>query len=135
MLEPAAVASSPKMRGIQRSFVIVRLVLEKSELHRRIALRTQGMYAEGLVQEAVAVRSAASLAPALNIIGYAEALSFWDGLATYTEAIERTVKRTQRYAKRQETWFRHMLDAKAIDASSYGGAAERIVALARERFV
>jgi len=39
-------------------------------------------------------------------IGYAQALAQLDGSLTEVEAIELTVKLTQKYARRQMSWFR-----------------------------
>lgn len=101
----------------------------------RIAHRVDEMFRAGLVEEARRVRAAAPNAPALSGLGYAEALALWDGLATESEATTRTIARTVQYAKRQETWFRHMRDAAVISAANEENATTRIVALARERLV
>jgi tRNA dimethylallyltransferase len=115
--------------------LVVRLVVPRVELHRRIEHRVRDMFREGLVQEAIAVRKEAPAAPGLTGIGYAEALALWLGLATQSEAIARTIVRTEQYSKRQETWFRHMREAIVVAALNEENAVERIAALARERFV
>lgn len=116
-------------------FVVVRLSLPRGELRRRVALRVHEMFRAGLVQEARTVRAGAPDAPALSGLGYAEALAVWDGYATEQEAISLTIARTEQYAKRQETWFRHMRDVPVIDASDEELATASIAALARERLV
>jgi tRNA dimethylallyltransferase len=115
--------------------VIVRLSVPRDQLRDRIRRRVRGMFEAGLVGEAVSVRSAAPASPALSGLGYAEALAYWDGLAIESEAIARVVTRTEQYAKRQETWFRHMHETIAVNAAQPTAAVERIVSLARERFV
>ena len=120
--------------GTVRGEVVV-LRLARERLRARIASRVQAMFAQGLVAEAEAVRAAAGDAPALSGLGYAEALTLLDGLATEAEALASTIRRTRSYAKRQETWFRRMHRALALDAGDADGAIRAIVALARERLV
>jgi tRNA A37 N6-isopentenylltransferase MiaA len=56
-----------------------------------------------------------------------------DGLATQTEALALTIRRTERYAKRQQTWFRRMRAADIVDADDCEVALRTIVARAREK--
>jgi tRNA dimethylallyltransferase len=113
--------------------IVVRLTVPKAELRTRIERRVHDMFQRGLVQEAVAVRDVWPHATALSGLGYAESLALWDGYATQREAVARAITRTEQYAKRQETWFRHMSDAVPIEATNENDAIKCIVALARER--
>jgi tRNA dimethylallyltransferase len=86
-------------------------------LSRRIAERVQAMYAGGLVDEARSLRDAypqLSLTAA-HAIGYAEVFAYLEGRYTRGEAIERTLVRTRRLAKRQRTWFRNQARVEWID--------------------
>jgi tRNA dimethylallyltransferase len=105
---------------------IVRLSISRPALSKRIERRVVEMFRSGIVDEAVAVRASAPRTPALSGLGYAEALALWDGLAGEDEAIKRTVARTVRYAKRQETWFRRMRKAVMVDAADQDVAIEAI---------
>jgi tRNA dimethylallyltransferase len=120
-------------RGPALEFAIVVLRLRRDALRARIAQRVRDMFERGLVAEAHAVREIAADAPALSGLGYAEALAMLDGLATQGEALASTIHRTQRYAKRQETWFRRMRAAVIVDAEDADAATRAIIALARER--
>ncbi len=91
----------------ERSFRILKIVLnrERKELFDRIALRTDKMIADGMVDE---VRS---LIPyrhfnALKTVGYKEIFEYLDGKVSLSQAIEDIKTNTRRYAKRQLTWFK-----------------------------
>jgi tRNA dimethylallyltransferase len=111
---------------------LVLLSVPRTILRDRIAARVHAMFDGGLVQEAQSVRAAAPNAPALSGLGYAEALGFIDGRATYAEAIDSTIRRTHAYAKRQDTWFRRLRCAHTIDARDPHAATDAVIALARE---
>ena len=91
----------------ERPFRILKIVLnrERKELFNRIALRTDKMIADGMVDE---VRS---LIPyrhfnALKTVGYKEIFEYLDGKVSLSQAIEDIKTNTRRYAKRQLTWFK-----------------------------
>jgi tRNA dimethylallyltransferase len=85
-------------------------------LAAHIGTRVDAMFEGGLLEEASAIRRAHNAAPALTGIGYAEALAYEDGTATLSEARASATRRTRAYAKRQQTWFRRMVDATRFDA-------------------
>jgi tRNA dimethylallyltransferase len=128
--DAASDRTSPRPK-IESVIVVVRRAREA--LGQQIALRVVDMFARGLIEEAQAVRAAAADAPALSGLGYAEALAMVDGLATKAEAIASTIRRTQRYAKRQQTWFRRMSATVTIDADDKNLAIRTIIARAREK--
>jgi len=79
---------------------------ERAALSERLLQRTKRMFEEGLVEEAVALRSELGQSHSmLETMGYKESLAFADGHLTLESAIERTYFRTRQYAKRQMTWF------------------------------
>jgi len=86
---------------------VLELGLNPTDLTARIASRTRGLFAAGLVAETEALieRYGAEL-PLLNTIGYAEAKQQLAGELSETEAIALCVQRTRQFAKRQRTWFR-----------------------------
>ena len=86
---------------------VLELGLNPTDLTARIASRTRGLFAAGLVAETEALieRYGAEL-PLLNTIGYAEAKQQLAGELSETEAIALCEQRTRQFAKRQRTWFR-----------------------------
>ena len=86
---------------------VLELGLNPTDLTARIASRTRGLFAAGLVAETEALieRYGAEL-PLLNTIGYGEARQQLAGELSGTEAIALCEQRTRQFAKRQRTWFR-----------------------------
>jgi tRNA dimethylallyltransferase len=86
---------------------VLELGLNPTDITGRIASRTKGLFAAGLVAETEALieRYGAEL-PLLNTIGYAEAKQQLAGELSETEAIALCEQRTRQFAKRQRTWFR-----------------------------
>jgi len=81
---------------------------ERAHLVDRLAKRVESMWAQGLVAEAESliaegIREGKTSSRA---IGYAQALAQLDGSLSEEEAIAQTVQLTQRYARRQMSWFR-----------------------------
>jgi tRNA dimethylallyltransferase len=76
------------------------------ELEQAIAQRTATMYATGLLDETrELVRTYPPTIPALQIIGYREALAYIRGDHSRERAVELTRLATRQYAKRQRTWI------------------------------
>ncbi|HET7790126.1 MAG TPA: tRNA (adenosine(37)-N6)-dimethylallyltransferase MiaA [Gemmatimonadales bacterium] len=96
--------------GVMRPWYI-HLTLPRDELLRRIADRTRAMLARGLVAEvrALRARGTADDAPGLDGVGYRETVAMLAGALPEAELEAAIVRATRRYAKRQETWFRHQL--------------------------
>lgn len=107
------------------------LTLDPDALARRIQARVEGMFQQGIEAE---VRTLLARYPALSdtarqAIGYAEVIDGLAGRCSRAEAIERIVRRTRQYAKRQRTWFRHQVNVKWIDFapdSDIAHTAERV---------
>ena len=81
---------------------------DRAHLVERLANRVEKMWQQGLVDEAQSLISSglrdgktSSMA-----IGYRQALAQLDGELSQQEAIDQTVQLTQRYARRQMSWFR-----------------------------
>lgn len=80
----------------------------REDLVQRLEQRVHKMWQEGLVEEArslipLGVREGKTSSRA---IGYAQALAQIDGTMTQDQAIADTVRLTQKYARRQMSWFR-----------------------------
>jgi tRNA dimethylallyltransferase len=99
--------------------VLVGLRMEKSALEKRIRLRVEKMYADGLIEEARGLRTNFERLSktALQAIGYSEAFEVLDGKFSEQEAKEFTAIRTRQLAKKQMTWFRRQHRVAWIDVA------------------
>jgi len=81
---------------------------DREHLVARLAKRVEKMWESGLVREVEGLISSGlrESKTARQAIGYAQALSQLDGEITEEEAIAATTQLTQRYARRQMSWFR-----------------------------
>ena len=80
----------------------------REDLRERLAARVARMWQQGLVSEvrALEAQGIRNGKTSSRAIGYAQALAQIDGDMTETEAIADTVRLTQKYARRQMSWFR-----------------------------
>lgn len=80
----------------------------REDLVQRLEKRVHKMWELGLVEEARALIPAGirNGKTSSRAIGYAQALAQIDGVMTQDEAIADTVRLTQKYARRQMSWFR-----------------------------
>lgn len=91
---------------------------DRAALHARIAVRVDAMLAHGLLDEVRALRARGDLhaeLPAVRAVGYRQAWQHLDGEFGAAEFRERMIFATRHLAKRQMTWLRSELDARAID--------------------
>jgi len=88
-------------------------------LNAKIENRVYQMYNEGLIDEVQnLLNKYKSLnRTALQAIGYAEAIAFIEKIYSKEEAIEKTIVRTRRLAKKQRTWFRHQANMDWVDTT------------------
>jgi len=89
----------------------VRLVVPRDLLARRIETRAGAMLAAGLVDEVRALLAAhvPADAPGFSAVGYREVIEVLDGRREAGSLAGAIAQATRRYAKRQDTWFRHQL--------------------------
>ena len=80
----------------------------REHLVERLAQRVKDMWAAGLVDEVRGLEDQGirDSKTASQAIGYSQALASIDGRLTEDEAIAETILLTQRYARRQMSWFR-----------------------------
>lgn len=104
-----------RAEGIMRPLYF-RLTLPRAVLHRRITDRVDAMLAAGWVAEVEALlrRGIPADAPGLDAVGYREIISYLRGSLDRGSLRDAIVTATRRYAKRQETWFRHQLPAAQV---------------------
>jgi tRNA A37 N6-isopentenylltransferase MiaA len=89
----------------------IHVTLPREALRRRIAERVDDMLAQGLVAEVEALlsRGVPRDAAGLDGVGYREVIAMLAGELPPEALRDAIVVATRRYAKRQETWFRHQL--------------------------
>ena len=87
------------------------LVVERAELHKRIAARFDAMLEAGALDEvrALAARNLDPMLPAMKAHGVPWLRRHLAGEITLAEAAEGGKSDTRRYTKRQLTWFRHQM--------------------------
>ncbi|MCQ2605141.1 MAG: tRNA (adenosine(37)-N6)-dimethylallyltransferase MiaA [Bacteroidales bacterium] len=90
-----------------RPFKIIKIALnrEREALYERINQRVDQMISDGLEQEVKSL-SQWKDCTALKTVGYREFFDYFDGLCTYTEAIEKIKQNTRKYAKKQISWIK-----------------------------
>lgn len=86
----------------------LQLALQRSrpELDQRIAQRWQQQLAEGFLDEVRALQEVPLSRTAAAALGYREFADHLAGRASISEALETAVRRTCRFARRQERWLR-----------------------------
>jgi tRNA dimethylallyltransferase len=91
--------------------------------------RVEEMLQEGLVEEVRALlRSGVPAdAPGMQAIGYADVVRHLCGEMSRDELVERMVRATLRYAKRQDTWFRREPAVRWMEAPGDELALPRLV--------
>ncbi len=105
--EPFAAALPEKTESWQ-PVIEIGLNSDRAHLVERLAKRVELMWQQGIVEEAeslipLGIREGKTSSRA---IGYAQALAQLDGELAQAEAIAATAQLTQRYARRQMSWFR-----------------------------
>ena len=105
--EPFAAALPDEIDSWQEVLEIG-LRMDRELLVARLAERVRGMWSAGMVQETedLVSKGLRESVTAGYAIGYAQALAQLDGELSQEQAIESTTKLTQKYARRQMSWFK-----------------------------
>lgn len=83
------------------------LRLERAVLDQRIEARYQAQMEAGFLDEVARLLAGGPLsATAAQALGYAELAAHLAGTLTLDEALDQAIRRTRRFARRQERWFR-----------------------------
>lgn len=100
-----------------RAYQLYVLNRTRSDLYSRIERRVDQMVARGLFRETreLLERGFVTRSPGLRTVGYRESIDFIEGRISREEAVRLIKQNTRRYAKRQLTWFRGMLQSAWID--------------------
>lgn len=107
---------SVKSRGVMADYNCLQLALaplERQTLHRRIAVRFEGMLAEGFVEEVKALYLRDDLhagLPAMRAVGYQQIWNYLEGNYSYDAMKDKALAATRQLAKRQLTWLRSWAD-------------------------
>jgi tRNA dimethylallyltransferase len=99
--------------------VQVGIRMPRPEMDRRIELRVDAMFAQGLEREVRELAGSHGLREgktASRALGYQQVLRYLDGDWTLEQARDETVRATRRFARRQESWFRRDPRVAWIDA-------------------
>jgi tRNA dimethylallyltransferase len=98
----------------------------RAELHRRIEVRVERMFRDGLVDEVdLLLKRYGNLSrTAAQAVGYREVLQHLRGEQDRQETIASVKARTRQFARRQETWFRSLPECQRIELDSAVSAAE-----------
>jgi tRNA dimethylallyltransferase len=105
--EPFAAALPDEIDSWQEVLEIG-LRMDRELLVARLAERVRGMWSAGMVQETedLVSKGLRESVTAGYAIGYSQALAQLDGELSQEQAIESTTKLTQKYARRQMSWFK-----------------------------
>ncbi|MTV24006.1 tRNA (adenosine(37)-N6)-dimethylallyltransferase MiaA [Nitriliruptoraceae bacterium ZYF776] len=105
-------------RAVYPALEVALLDPDTDVLRARIEARAEAMVADGLLEEAAALRSLPRplSRTARQGIGYAEAFAVLDGQLAADELASTIAKRTWRYARRQRAWFR--ADPRCVPADA-----------------
>lgn len=121
--------------GIRPWYVV--LTAPRPVLHQRIAARAAEMVRRGLIEEVAAAMADAGTGsgPGFDGVGIREAVEALTGLRPRDSVAEAIAFSTRRYAKRQETWFRHQVPEPRLnlDATRPSDALADEIAAAWDR--
>jgi tRNA dimethylallyltransferase len=124
-------ASAPTIGTPRWGTAMIGLDWETTLLDARLEMRTETMFADGLVDEVVALvdRGLRDGVTASRALGYAQVLEAIDTGAdevSMAQARERTFIGTRRYVRRQRSWFRRDHRITWLDGSAQGNLDEAL---------
>lgn len=93
--------------------------VDREVLKQRIRTRVLGMWEAGLLEEVARLQAAGTTFSRTSAvaIGYSQAANQLAGEMTQEEAIEQTISLTNRYARRQMSWFRRDARIRWLDSA------------------
>ncbi|KGA98515.1 tRNA delta(2)-isopentenylpyrophosphate transferase [Alkalihalobacillus alcalophilus ATCC 27647 = CGMCC 1.3604] len=104
---------------------MIGLTMPREQLYERINSRVDMMVKNGLIEEVEHLyNQGIKDVQSVQAIGYKELYSYFDGLYSLEEAIEKLKQNSRRYAKRQYTWFRNKTNTTWFDVSE--GLTEKV---------
>jgi len=97
-------------------FVQIAIRRPRAEVDQRIADRFRAQIEQGFLDEVAKVAALGIGTTARQALGYREMISHLAGECTLDEALDESIRRTIRFARRQERWFRRDPRLKWVDA-------------------
>ncbi|GAB5900462.1 tRNA (adenosine(37)-N6)-dimethylallyltransferase MiaA [Mycolicibacterium mageritense] len=121
-------ASAPTIGAPRWDTAIIGLDWDTAILDERLALRTEKMFADGLVGEVRSLidRGLRDGVTAARALGYAQVLADLDAGGDGSAAQEPTFIGTRRYVRRQRSWFRRDHRVVWLDGAAGGLVAEAL---------
>lgn len=113
--------------GAAYNFIVIRLAPERALLKEAVAERFTAMVDEGAVEEVANFLKADPpvQAPLRRALGVPEFVAYLSGEITLVEAIDNAVRNTQRYIKRQETWFSNRVLAPSVQVCIFNSRIDK----------
>ncbi len=110
-------------------FHVVGLRLERADLDARIARRFAGMMGAGLLDEVRALAARGMSPTARQALGYRELLAHIEDGRPLDDCIDEAIRRTRKFARRQESWFRRdpRIDWLAADPENPVAVGARVL--------
>jgi tRNA dimethylallyltransferase len=121
----------PDAPALWRPSLVLRLGMARDRLVPRLDERVERMWARGLVSEVETLLPAGLRdgVTAARAIGYAQALSQYDGTVAEPTAVAEAQALTRRYARRQVSWFKRYpgaIDVDALDPDAVAAAIDGV---------
>jgi tRNA dimethylallyltransferase len=107
---PAGAESRLWTAELRHPTLLCGLVMERTELYRRIDARVDAMVAAGAIEEVRRAHAAGASQTARRALGFEELLR---------GDVEAMKRRTRNYARRQLTWMRRLEGVQILDASAF----------------
>lgn len=101
------------------------------ELCRRIRSRARVMWPAMLRETQALLNRFTGREPGFESLGYPEAIACLRGELSSDEGLERMIQKTNAYAKRQRTWFRHQIQATPVAGAKTQDMLRQISSLIR----
>lgn len=99
-----------------QKMIFLYLTAPRDVLYPKLRDRIDKMFEEGLLEEVKKYKDVLSKYKSLQTgIGYKEFIPYFKGEKSLLEVKEEILKRTKKYAKRQDTFFRNQFDASLIE--------------------
>jgi tRNA dimethylallyltransferase len=119
-------ASAPSIGVPRWNTAIIGLDWDTAVLDQRLELRTDKMFADGLVDEVVSLlgRGLRDGVTAARALGYAQVIAELDAGGDGSAARELTFIGTRRYVRRQRSWFRRDHRISWLDGAASGNVDE-----------
>lgn len=111
---------------------IIGLTMDRELLYKRINLRVNLMFEQGLLEEVkYFYDQGLKDCQSIQAIGYKELYDYFDGKINLEAAVENLKQNSRRYAKRQLTWFRNKMNVEWFDMSVSNDAEKKFAEISK----